>query len=264
MELIMEYTRIRNTVMGCVLLLMMACSSGSRLPSAVPPTPLTPGQAIPLTAVTTPDANLADPNDPGWHEITEYMVETAWAPAIHPSVNLRNDAAAPTEPVNFRVARDEERFYVRVHWSDGSNDQVNSFDRFADAAAVQFALDGGSATPYTMGAPGAPVNIWYWRAGEGTPQDLAAGGFGSTTRLKTADLSAEAAYDDTNGGEWTLVFSRTLSADGEYQANFLATDDIHLTLAVWQGADAQRDGRKRTTIGWIVVRPDAALAVARR
>jgi DMSO reductase family type II enzyme heme b subunit len=264
MELIMEYTRIRNTVMGCALLLMMACSSVSRLPSAVSPTPLTPGQAIPLTAVTTPDANLADPNDPGWLEITEYVVETAWAPPLHPSVNLRYNAAAPTEPVNFRVARDEERFYVRVHWLDGSNNQINAFDRFADAAAVQFALDGGSATPYTMGGPGAPVNIWYWRAGDDTPQDLAAGGFGSTTRLKTGDVSAEAAYDDSNGGEWTLVLSRALSAESEYQANLLATDDILLTLAVWQGADAQRDGRKRTTIGWIMVRPDVAVAVAQQ
>ncbi len=256
----MEYTRIRNTVMGCALLLVIACSSGCRSPTAEPLTSLNPGERIPLTAVTAPDANLADPNDPGWYEITEYVAETAWAPPVHPSVNLRFNAAAPTEPVNFRIARDEERFYVRVRWSDGSNNQVNAFDRFADAAAVQFALDGGNATPYTMGEPSAPVNIWYWRAADEIPQNLAAGGFGSTTRLKTADVSAEAAYDDTNGGEWTLVFSRTLSAGGEYQANFLATDDIHLTLAVWQGADAQRDGRKRTTIGWIAVRPDAALA----
>ena len=260
----MEHTRLRNTAKGWALLLVIACSSGCRSPTAVPPTSLNPGEPIPLTAVTAPDAKLADPNDPGWYQITEYVAETAWAPPVHPSVNLRFNAAAPTEPVNFRIARDEERFYVRVRWSDGSNNQVNAFDRFADAAAVQFALDRGNATPYTMGEPSAPVNIWYWRAGDDTPQDLAAGGFGSTTRLKTADVSAEAAYDDTNDGEWTVVFSRSLSAAGEYQAKSLATDDIHLTLAVWQGADAQRDGRKRTTIGWIVVHPDAALAIAQQ
>ncbi len=260
----MEYTRIRNTAKGWALLLVIACSSGCRSPTAVPPTSLNPGERIPLTVVTAPDAKLADPNDPGWYQITEYVAETAWAPPVHPSVNLRFNAAAPTEPVNFRIARDEERLYLRVRWSDGSNNQVNAFDRFADAAAVQFALDGGNATPYTMGEPSAPVNIWYWRAGDDTAQNLAAGGFGSTTRLKTADVSAGAAYDDTNDGEWTVVFSRSLSAAGEYQAKFLATDDIHLTLAVWQGADAQRDGRKRTTIGWIVVHPDAALAIAQQ
>ncbi len=260
----MGHTRLRNTAKGWALLLVIACSSGCRSPTAVPPTPLTPGQPIPLTAVTAADAKLADPKDPGWHEITEYVAETEWAPPVHPSVNLRFNAAAPTEPVNFRIARDEERFYIRVRWSDGSNNQVNAFDRFADAAAVQFALDGGNVTPYTMGEPSAPVNIWYWRAGDDTAQNLAAGGVGSTTRLKTTDVSAEATYDDTNGGEWTLVFSRTLVAGGEYQANFLATGDIRLTLAVWQGADAQRDGRKRTTIGWIVVHPDTALTVAQR
>jgi DMSO reductase family type II enzyme heme b subunit len=264
MELIMEYARLRNTAKGWALLLVIVCSSGCRLSTAVPPTPLTPGQPIPLRVVATSDANLANPNDPGWREITEYVAETAWAPPVHPSVNLRYDGAAPTEPFNFRVARDEERFYVRVRWSDASNNQINAFDRFADAAAVQFALDGGSATPYTMGEPSAPVNIWYWRAGEDTPQNLAAGGVGSTTRLKTVGVSAEAAYDDTNGGEWTLVLSRTLSAGGEYQANFLVTGDIRLTLAVWQGADGQRDGQKRTTIGWIVVDTGAVPAVAQR
>lgn len=68
-----------------------------------------------------------------------------------------------------------------------------------------------------MGASPTPVNIWYWKAAESSPQNLAAAGFGSTTRINHGALIVESHYRDA--GEWVVVFSRSIETEGEYQAN---------------------------------------------
>ncbi len=255
----MKLATIRQIAPGLAVLLL-GCASETA--PTVAPTPLGIGESIQLAVITGPAANLNEADGVGWKEVTEYVVDTMWAPPVHPSVNLRHDATAPTESVKFRIARDDSRLYVLMRWSDASHDHSNSFDKFADAAAVQFALGGGGNTPYTMGAPNMPVNIWYWRAGESTAQDLAAGGFGSTSRVDSTDLDATGRYVGTDSGEWTVVFSRALNAGGEYQASFDAGADINVALAVWQGSDSQRDGLKRTTVGWVTVNTADVLAAA--
>ena len=159
------------------------------------------------------------------------------------------DVAAPPVPVTLQAASDGEQLFLRLRWPDSTADTHNNREQFSDGAAVQFAL-GGPQTSFMMGAPGAAVNLWYWRAELEQPQNLAAGGFGNTTTLEQGALRSQAVHLD--GGEWVLVFSRPLRAEGEYQVD-LASGPVQLGLATWQGSDKQRDGLKHVTMGWLTL-----------
>lgn len=60
---------------------------------------------------------------------------------------------------------DNGRLFLLLEWADATpNDTVSGSDEFADAAAVQFPGGVGTVPPFTMGGPGANVNIWQWKA----------------------------------------------------------------------------------------------------
>lgn len=198
--------------------------------------------------------SVNDPDDIIWERLPEYRVHVAPAPSVHRSVELRVNYDDPGYNLYLNLARSSERLYVRMRWRDDTRDDATRLDRFRDGAAVQFSL-GDDATSYLMGTgPDAPVNIWYWSA-DGTPvQNLAAGGYGSLTPLETQTVTGDARYEDNAGdpNEWTVVMSRPLPASGEYEAA-LDRAAVPMAFAVWQGSDAQRDGLKHVSNGWILV-----------
>jgi DMSO reductase family type II enzyme heme b subunit len=102
------------------------------------------------------------------------------------------------------------------------------------------------------------VNIWYWNAGSDEAQNLAAGGFGSTTRFDTKSLKASAQHNADQGGQWTVVFSRPLASEGDHEADMTALDGVQLAFAVWQGANGERDGLKRTSTDWMTLSTGAS------
>lgn len=175
-------------------------------------------------------------------------MELGLAPPVHASINLRHEADKAALPVYLRAATDGERYYLRLRWQDSSDNRSTSRTEFADGAAIQFALEGEASTSFMMGGPGAPVNIWYWKAGQQQAQNLAAGGFGSTTRLPDNNLEVVETY--RKNGEWVVVFSRSIQQQGEFQVK-LENDSVLLSLAIWQGDDEQRDGLKHVAMGWI-------------
>ncbi|MEO1677841.1 MAG: ethylbenzene dehydrogenase-related protein [Pseudomonadota bacterium] len=195
-----------------------------------------------------------DPDDIIWERLPEYRVHMAPAPAVHPSVELRVDYDDPGYYVYLQLARTSERLYVRMRWRDDTHDGTTSRDRFGDAAAVQFSL-GDDATSYLMGTgPQEPVNIWYWR-GDGSPvQNLAAGGYGSTTILPTQSVTGAGHYEENTGdpNEWAVVMSRPLAVSGDYEVSFRRYE-VPAAFAVWQGSDQQRDGFKHVSNGWIIL-----------
>tara|TARA_B100000959_G_scaffold284687_1_gene357025 strand:- start:1676 stop:2431 length:756 start_codon:yes stop_codon:yes gene_type:complete len=214
----------------------------------------TPVQALETGGVVTllqkPGADFSAPDSDVWREAQEYAMELKLAPPVHQSINLRYDPAAPAAPVNVRAASDGEKLYLRLRWSDASRDIATTREQFSDGAAVQFALGGGPATSYMMGASATPVNIWYWKASATEPQNLAAGGFGSTTRLDQGQLAASSIYRDS--GEWVVVFSRPLNQEGEHQVD-LNEGAATIALALWQGETGQRDGLKHVSPGWVSI-----------
>lgn len=195
-----------------------------------------------------------DPDDIIWERLPEYRVMLAPAPAVHPSVELRVNYDDPGYPVYLHLARTSERFYVRMRWRDDSRDAVTAKDRFRDAAAVQFSL-GDDTTSYLMGTgPTEPVNIWYWPGDGGPVQNLAAGGFGSTTILPGQPVTGEGVYEENAGdpNEWVVVMSRPIPVGGDYEVSFRRAE-VPVAFAVWQGADGQRDGLKHVSDGWVLL-----------
>lgn len=57
-----------------------------------------------------------------------------------------------------------------------------------------------------------------------------------------------------SANQWVVVMSRPLKVDGEHQVSF-ARDRVPFALAIWQGAEGQRDGHKRVTGGWLFAEP---------
>jgi dimethylsulfide dehydrogenase subunit gamma len=219
--------------------------------------PYSMGSVIEL-AIESPESELANPAAKAWASVDEYKVELAIAPPVHPSVSLRHDPLTPALPVNFSVASDNENYYVRVRWSDDSENRQHSFDKFADAAAIQFALQGGMQTSFMMGSVNAPVNMWYWNASKNQPQNLLASGFGTVTDMGLGKMSVHAEYLSGAEPGWVVVFTRPITvadddSSSSYEADFADQEQVHFSLGVWQGQDKQRDGLKRIFPGWITV-----------
>jgi DMSO reductase family type II enzyme heme b subunit len=235
--------------------LMLAGNAASAAELEANVATIQPNDTVPV-AVIPADVYLRVPDDPAadiWRRNPEYRVDLTPAPAVHPSVALRHGEFTGSTPLFFSVASDRERLYVKLRWADGTRDTVTARDRFRDGVAVQFALGGGESTSYMMGSTDQPVNIWYWRADTDTGENLAAGGFGSTTHLPDQVVTASSAHRSDRGdnGEWTVVLSRDLEATGDHLAAFAPDTVQPLAFAVWDGAAHQRDGHKRASVGWI-------------
>lgn len=113
--------------------------------------------------------------------------DQAWnfAPALDVVLSGQTTATprliVPSIPaIRARALTDDTRFAVLLEWSDPTlDDSVLGVERFADGAAMQFAL--GSGTSVCMGQQAGGLNIWHWKADWAA--DLAAGG-----RLDVADV----------------------------------------------------------------------------
>jgi mono/diheme cytochrome c family protein len=63
-----------------------------------------------------------------------------------------------------RALHDSDAIAIRLSWEDPTLDhELLGQDSFTDAAALQLSSD-PEAPLFTMGAAGAPVNIWQWKA----------------------------------------------------------------------------------------------------
>lgn len=218
-----------------------------------------PGETVPVSRLPE-DIYLRVQNDPDdliWDRLPMYRTTLLAAPPVHQSVRLRFDEGATQgKHLYFQVARSSERFYIRLRWKDDSENRATTVDDFRDGVAVQYAL-GDVDTSYMMGSgPDAPVNIWYWRADhEQRIENLAAGGYGSTTRLPEQRVSGASDYLPEaipQDSEWHVVMSRPLEAEGEHEVSF-DRDRVPMAFALWEGSDNERDGDKRVTHTWILL-----------
>lgn len=249
----------KTTALGAWLALAISPLAVAQ-PAAYQPDPT----VIEVFAGTTVNASrlpdnvyLRDVNDPDdiiWDRVPAYRIAVNAAPPVHASTQVRYDPQQNGQ-VYFQVARTSERFYVRMRWHDATQNRKTTVNEFSDGAAVQFALDGAD-TSFMMGTnPEKPVNIWYWRADTDVIENLAAGGFGSTTELADQSVTGKATYHSDEHGRntyWQVVMSREIDATGDYQIG-LQEGTVPLSLAVWQGEDGQRDGNKLVTMGWVLV-----------
>jgi|GEM_PF-1773291 len=175
----------------------------------------------------------------GWEGVPATTLPLHPQSAIEPGL----DAGAPVT-ARLQARSDDARLLLRIEWPDTSEDiyDMNSTDRFADALAVQFNTDEGRTLPYIgMGEPQRSVQLWFWRAGRDV-EALTARGFGTLKTDGSATAPAIEAERTANGWAVTFVGPRPASSN-----------PLPLSIAVWDGADAGRDGRKRLS-AWHLLR----------
>ena len=197
-----------------------------------------------------------DPDDIIWNRLPIYSTYLLPAPPVHQSVALRFDEGASRgKYIKFQVARTDERFYIRMRWKDATENRGTTVDKYRDGVAVQFALK-GPETSYMMGTGNdQPVNMWYWRADQDSVENLAAGGFGSTTLLENQTVTGSSIYvpkQIKKDSDWYVVMSRPLKTSNKHDVDF-DREVIPMGFAVWQGNDNERDGNKRITHTWILL-----------
>ncbi|MDP2787425.1 MAG: ethylbenzene dehydrogenase-related protein [Pseudomonadota bacterium] len=180
-------------------------------------------------------------------------LDAAWSGAPVASVSLYPQATAPggpggaTRTLEARVLRGGGKLALRLAWPDATADlaDAKATDRFADAAAVQFAPAAGTLPYVGMGEPGHPVRVWFWRAGQ-PAQGLTAQGFGSLSRQPGEAVEAQSRRTATG---WAVVLRGAESADRPAAVAF----------AAWDGAEDGRAGRKRLSAWRALAKPDARL-----
>jgi hypothetical protein len=98
------------------------------------------------------------PWSPVWDQATAVDVPMSGQAAALPRM-LQPHVLA----VRARALQDDSSIALLLEWSDPTMDaSVLGVDRFADAAAIQFAIGSGSSV--CMGQQAGALNIWHWKA----------------------------------------------------------------------------------------------------
>lgn len=138
---------------------------------------------------------------------------------------------------------------VRLEWSDADESrEVRDTTVFPDAAAVLFPA-APNAPMVTMGAPGLPVNAWYWRADESDHgRDVIAEGIGTSRTLDRERVRTNAVWKE---GRWRVVIARVLRVEGsEPVAQLEPGTSTQIGVAIWEGGHGERAGIKSFSGDW--------------
>jgi hypothetical protein len=100
---------------------------------------------------------ITNPLDPLWEQIAVTEIPLTAQQVAEPLLK-----SATVTSVRVQATRDASRYLWRLSWPQEHPSTVSDFAQFSDAVAIQFPLAEGA--PYTMGGPGMPVSILYWRA----------------------------------------------------------------------------------------------------
>ena len=142
-----------------------------------------------------------------------------------------------------------ELLAVRLEWEDPSEDgQLGDTTAFPDGAAVLFPA-APDAPLMTMGAPGAGVNAWYWRADEdGSGRHVVAEGLGTTRTLDRELVRSRGVWQD---GRWRVVIARALRVrTDEAVAQLAPGGATGFGVAIWEGGHGERAGVKAFSGDW--------------
>lgn len=221
---------------------------------------------------STVDPGL-DPDNVLWDEVPSFPIQLTGQKVTPP---MSDDAASW---VAASALHYDNVLYVNLRWVDVTPDRTSdAVGVFSDAVAIQFPAVAASSVPaICMGQADAAVNIWHWRAdsqegvatvpGHGyvdmypevgdlyypasaasnpmvsapAVQNLVAGGFGTLSALDDQVIAGVGSYSDLG---WAVTMSRPFTPPGELQPEFEVGGAIDVALAVWNGANDDRNGQK--------------------
>lgn len=206
-----------------------------------------------------------DPNDRSWLEAKPSRIQLAPQKLLS-----QPQGGGAITFVEVQSLFTEDSIFFRLRWSDQTkNNYLEVGNNFIDACGLQFPLNGTDLPSLLMGEKGKPVNIWRWNAATreserspkyhsgfrhpqamdesvvflATTEDLIAEGFGTLTRQQKQTVETNSHWES---GYWTVVFKRKLAVqDGtEFKRGMV----MPVALAVWDGANADRDGAKSFSV----------------
>ena len=235
-------------------------------------------QTLSLTAPAVAEDPGLDPASKAWDGISGVDVPLTAQTGTYAA------GGGTVQTVNVRALHYNGSMYFRVTWKDGTADQSTiRAEDFADAVALEFPAKSAATVPSVcMGQADAGVNIWHWRADSnaglknpadvyanalvdgypfldslfftareaknpfanpdlGPVQSLISQTFGELTTAATQDVAGLGAR--TADG-WSVVFSRPFQSVNVSYAEFAAGGRTDMAVAVWDGANDERNGRK--------------------
>ena len=198
---------------------------------------------------------LLDPEAELWRPVPVEVIALGGTPsALQPTSAVR--AAFPDgtigaiKAVTVAVAHNGSDIAFRLQWQDASADTgaAGQDDTgFPDAAAILFPTV-PKAPLMSMGAPGMPVNAWYWRADEnGTGRQVTAQGLGTTETIDRESVKCRGIHRQS---EWAVVIARHLRVKGNQQvAQIDVGTGTAFSIAIWEGGHRERAGIKSFALG---------------
>jgi DMSO reductase family type II enzyme heme b subunit len=204
------------------------------------------------------------PEAGAWKSARAETLRLAGTPlALQPTASIQVAWAkrkiGAVDRVEVAALHDGARLAFHLDWPDASeNRTVSDTVTFPDAAAVVLAA--APAVPLiTMGAPGLPVNAWYWRADEANGREVIAEGIGSSRTLDSALVTSQGVW---KGGRWHVVIARALRASSSEPVVQLEPGRATpFAVAVWEGSNGERAGIKAFSGEWRELVLDAVPAL---
>jgi len=197
---------------------------------------------------------LLNPDDPAWARAGEDRLQLIGTPlGLQPTAAIRNTWAGKkigaVERVRVRAVHNGEVLAFRLEWDDPTqNDSVTDTTAFPDGAAIALPAS-PDAVAATMGAPGAAVNAWYWRADEKNGgRHLVAEGLGTTRPVDSGAVHSSGVW---KGGRWRVVIARAQQVKTSEPVAQLEPGQVTgYAVAVWDGAHQERAGIKGFSGDW--------------
>ena len=165
--------------------------------------------------------------------------------------------------VSVSSVHDGSLLAFRLEWEDSEEDaELSDTTAFVDGAAVLLPSV-PEAPAMTMGAPGAAVTAWYWRADDagGLGRHVVAEGLGTTRTLDQELVRSRGEWKD---GRWRVVLARPLRVESAEPVVQLEVGAVTgFGVAVWEGSRGERAGIKAFSGDWQELRIESP-ATARR
>ena len=196
---------------------------------------------------------LLSPASDIWQTIPRKMLDLTGTPVkMQPSpfvqANWEERSTGVTTGVSVAAAHNSELLAFHLNWQDNSHD-VDDGDnsRFPDAAAIALPINKNSML-MTMGAPGAGLNAWYWRANREGGQQVLLEGPGSS---RSVDVDQVKTGSEWSGGGWSVVIARALRVvDDPAVLQLTPGMQTRVGVAVWEGGRGERGGIKAYSQHW--------------
>lgn len=198
---------------------------------------------------------LLDPDGAPWRGARPVGLKMLGTPlALQPTaaiqVSLVGKKIGAVGHVDVSAVHDGSLLAFRLEWSDPTESvEVTENTMFVDGAAVLLPVVPESVA-LTMGAPGLPVNGWYWRGDEEQGREVVAEGIGTTRTVVSRDIFGKRqelvhSRGIWKSGRWHVVIARALRVDTtESVAQLEAGGQTGFAVAIWDGGSGERAGIK--------------------